>query len=145
MPFGIANAGTYRIEVRDPTNPLFVAFLTVLQPGDNTSAPPTDTAIASLDGKMTGVDIAQGAAHRIVLFNSQPGQVPPPITTTSFNVTGAGALSYTLLGMVPGAHYAAAVSAGVMHVDQNVSGAWTASSAGALHYCVDTIYANGFE
>ena len=33
VPFGQANAGTFRIEVRDPLNPLFVPFLTVLQPG----------------------------------------------------------------------------------------------------------------
>jgi hypothetical protein len=145
VPFGIANAGTYRIEVRDPSNPLFVAFLTVLQPGNNTSAAPIDTALATLEGNMSGVDIAQGATHRIVLFNSQPGQVPSPITSTSFNVTGSGAASYTLLGMVPGAHYSAGATTGVMHVDQNVLGTWTASSAGALHITTDLIFADGFE
>jgi hypothetical protein len=47
--------------------------------------------------------------------------------------------------MVPGAHYTTAQTAGVMHVDQNASGAWTASPAGALHIATDTIFADGFE
>jgi hypothetical protein len=146
MPFGIANAGTYRIEVRDPLNPLFVPFLTVLQPGTSSSAPPIDTQIVSLDGKMIGANIVQAdGAHNIVLFNNQPGQVAPPITSTSFNVAGAGSVAYTLLGVVPGTRYTAALSAGVMHVNQNGAGALTASPAGVLHFSADAIFANDFE
>jgi hypothetical protein len=146
VPFGQANAGTYRIEVRDPLNPLPVRFLTVLQPGSNSSTAPTDTQIASLDARMIGVDIAQGGSVRnIVLFNSQAGQTPAPITSTSYNVSGAGPVSHTLLGLVPNGHYAATLSAGVMQIDQSAAGKWTASSAGVLYLNADAIFINGFE
>jgi len=147
VPFGQANAGTYRIEVRDPLNPLFVPFLTVLQPGANTSVAPTDTSVASIDNKMIGVDIVQaGGARNIVLFNNQAGQVPPAVTSTSYNVSGTGVVVHTLLGVVPDAHYTVALTAGVMHVDQNAGGAWIASPAGALHFSSpEVIFANGFE
>lgn len=147
VPFGGANVATFRVEVSDPLNPLFVPFLTVLQPGASSSASPSDTKIASIDSKMIGVDIVQaGGARNIVLFNNQAGQVPAPITSTSYNVSGSGAISHTLLGVVPGAHYSVSFSAGVMHVDQNASGAWISSAAGALHFSFpDTVFANGFE
>ncbi len=134
VPFGQANAGTLRIEVRDPLNPLFVPFLAVLQPGSNTSTAPTNTQVTSIDGKMIGVEITQaGGARSIVLFNNQPGQVPPPITSTSYNVTGPGAVSHTLLGVVPGALYSAVLSSGVMNVNQSPTGDRTSSPAGVLH------------
>jgi hypothetical protein len=118
----------------------------VLQTGSNTSTSPTDTQIASLDAKMTGVDIVQaGGVRNIVLFNNQPGQVPPPITSTSYNVSGSGPVSHTLLGVVPNAHYAAVLTAGVMHVDQIVAGSAIASPAGVLYVHADSIFANGFE
>ncbi len=147
VPFGQANPGTYRIEVRDPLNPLFVPFLTVLQPGTSSSAPPTDTQMASLDGKMTGVSIVQADGTRsIVLFNNQSGQVPSPITSTSYNLAGSGLTWHTLLGVVPNVHYAVALSGAEMHVDQSTAGAWTASPAGVLHFSSpDSIFANGFE
>ncbi len=146
VPFGAANAGTYRIEVRDPLNPLSVRFLTVMQAGSNSSAAPTETQIASLDAKMTGVDITQnGGTRNIVLFNNQAGQTPAPITSTSYNVSGVGAISHTLLGLVPNGHYAAVLSAGVMQIDQNAAGKWTASAAGVLYMSADAIFINGFE
>jgi hypothetical protein len=149
VPFGLANAGTYRIEVRDPANPLYVRFLTVLQPGSNGSTAPIDTQIASIDGKMLGVDIAQaGAVRSIVLFNNQSGQVPAPITSTAYNVSGTGPITHTLLGVEPGALYSAVLANGVMQVNQSSSGSWAASPAGVLH--IDTvdaamIFRNGFE
>ena len=135
IPYGLAKAGTFRIEVRDPLNPLLVPFLTVLQPGSNTSTSPTDTQIASIDGKMIGVEISQaGGVRNIVLFNNQSGQVPPPITSTSYNVPGSGSFSHTILGVVPDAHYSAVFSSGVMHVDQSPTGDKTSSPAGVLHF-----------
>ena len=146
VPFGQANAGTYRIEVRDPANPLYVPFLAVLQAGSNTSTSPTNTAVASLDGKMIGVEIAQaGGVRNLVLFNNQPGQVPMPITSTSYNVTASTSTSRTLLGVVPNAHYTVVLSAGVEQVNQNSAGAWVASPSGVLHFSTDAIFANGFE
>jgi hypothetical protein len=146
VPFGQAYAGTFRLEVRDPANPLFVPFLTVLQPGPSTSTAPTDSQIASLDGKMIGVEVAQaGGTRSLVLFNNQSGQVPAPITSTSYNVAASAATSRTLLGLVPNAHYTVVLSAGVEHVDQNAAGTWIASPAGVLHFSPDAIFANGFE
>src|SRR5215471_16982425 len=53
------NSNTWRVEVYDPTNPLFVPFLTVLQPGP-TSTPEMMTAnLTSLDGHMIGAEIVQ--------------------------------------------------------------------------------------
>lgn len=139
VPFGISNAGTYRVEVRDPQNPAYVPFLTVLQPGSVTSSAPTSTAISSIDGTMIGVEIVQASgARQIVLFNAQAGQVPPPITSTSYLVASAGQATHTLLGLVPGARYTVALSDGVVRVDQSAGGERTASPAGALSFSLGT-------
>lgn len=128
-PFG-ADAATFRIEVSDPQNPLFVPFLTVLQPGSNSSTAPNTSQISSLDGKMIGVTISQN----IVLFNNQSGQVPAPITSTSYNFNGSGSASHTLMGVVPAARYSVTQTNGVVRVEQNVTGNETASAAGVLHF-----------
>ena len=134
VPFG-ANAATFRIEVRDPRNPLFTPFLTVLQPGSNTSTAPTSTDVASLDGKMTGVLVTQGGGQRsLALFNNQRGQTPAPIISTSYAPPGPGLWSHTLVGLVPGARYSAVVSNGVVSVNQSATGDKTASPAGVLHF-----------
>ena len=147
VPFG-ANAGTFRIEVSDPANPLFIPFLTVLQPGSNTIAAPGTSAIFTLDGKMTGVVITPASgAQSIALFNSQTGQVPAPITSTSYNFTGPDAASHTLAGVVPGARYSVARVSGVVQVVQSVSGNKTASPAGVLYFNLlpDLIFKDGFN
>ena len=132
VPFG-ADVATFRIEVSDPQNPLFIPFLTVLQPGSSSSAAPASTPVASLDGKMIGVDIAQGGAHSISLFNNQPGQVPTPVSSTSYRISGS-AVSHTLMGVVPGALYSVVLADGVVHVDRSAAGDKTASAAGVLHF-----------
>jgi hypothetical protein len=133
VPFG-ANAATFRIEVSDPQNPLFVPFLTVLQPGSNSSSAPNSSQISSLDGKMIGVAISQN----IVLFNNQPGQVPAPITSTSYNFNGSGTASHTLMGFVPAARYSVSQTNGVVRVDQSATGNQTASPAGVLHFTLSS-------
>ena len=138
VPFR-ANAATFRIEVSDPQNPLFIPFLTVLQPGSNTSTPPRNTQVSSLDRKMIGVEISQaGGAQSIALFNNQPGQVPAPITSTSYNFSGSGAASHTLMGVVPGARYSVVLTGGVVHVDQSATGNKTASPAGVLYFTLSS-------
>ena len=134
VAFG-ANVATFRLEVSDPQNPLFIPFLTVLQPGSNTSTPPANAQVFSLDGKMTGVETTQaGGAQSIVLFNNQPGQVPAPITATSYNFRGSSGASHTLTGVVPGARYSVTVADGVVQVEQSAGGNKTASPAGVLHF-----------
>lgn len=138
VPFG-ANAATFRIEVSDPQNPLFIPFLTVLQPGSNTSSPPGSTPVSSLDGKMTGVTISQpDGGQSIALFNNQPGQVPAPITSTSYRFGGSGTASHTLMGVVPGSRYSVVLTGGVVHVDQSSTGNKTASPAGVLHFTLSS-------
>ena len=131
------NAATFRIEVKDPQNPLFVPFLTVLQPGSSSSTAPSTTQIASLDNKMIGVDVTQSTGARsIALFNNQSGQVPPPITSTSYNFNGSSAVTHTLMGVTPGARYSVTLTSGVVQVAQNATGNVTASAAGVLFYTV---------
>jgi hypothetical protein len=138
VPFG-ADVATFRIEVSNPQNPLFIPFLTVLQAGSNSSVAPSSTQIASLDGKMIGVEIAQtNGVRSIALFNNQPGQVPAPITSTSYRVSGAGVDSHTLMGLVPGALFSVALVDGVVHVDRSAAGNKTASAAGVLHFTLSS-------
>jgi hypothetical protein len=138
FPFG-ANAATFRIEVTDPQNPLFIPFLTVLQPGSSSSAPPSNAQVSSLDGKMIGVRISQaGGAESIVLFNNQPGQVPAPITSTSYNFGGSSTAFHTLMGVAPGTRYSVVLTSGVVHVDQSATGDKTASPAGVLHFTLSS-------
>ncbi|MGZ8869294.1 MAG: hypothetical protein ACXW2P_13210, partial [Thermoanaerobaculia bacterium] len=135
VPHGSANSGTFRLEVRHPTNPLTVPFLTVLQPGSNTSTAPVTSQLTTLDGKMLGVSITQtGGVRSIALFNNQSGQVPAPVTSTSYAVTGSGSVSHTLMGMAPGALYSVALADGVVTVTQTAGGNATASPAGVLHF-----------
>ncbi len=138
VSFG-ANAGTYRVEVSDPLNPPFIPFLTVLQPGSSSSVPPISTQISSLDGKMIGAMIVQaGGVSSVALFNNQPGQTPAPVTSTSFNFAGSGAVSHTLMGLVPAALYSVVLTNGVVHVDQSAAGNRTASPAGVLQFTLSS-------
>jgi hypothetical protein len=138
MPFG-ANASTFRVEVSDPVNPLSVSFLTVLQPGSNTSTAPTDTQVASLDGTMTGVVIEQaGGARSIVLFNNRNGQVPAPITSTSYTFPGSGLVTHILAGLAPNAAYSVVLNAGVVSVNQNANGDRAASPSGVLRFLLSS-------
>ncbi|MBS1827889.1 MAG: hypothetical protein JST93_21450 [Acidobacteria bacterium] len=134
VPFE-ANAGTFRIEVRDPQNSLDTSFLTVLQAGSNSSAAPTSMAITSVDNKMSGVYITTAAGSRsLALFNAQSGQTPAPVTETSYRVSGSGAITHTLMGLVPGARYTVVSTNGVIQVTQSANGDKTASAAGVLRF-----------
>jgi hypothetical protein len=75
-----------------------------------------------------------GGAQSIALFNNQPGQVPAPISSTSYKFPGSGVVTHTLMGVVPGALYSVVLTDGVVHVDQSPAGNKTASPAGVLHF-----------
>ena len=97
------------------------------------------SGVYTSDGKMIGVDISQtGGARSMVLFNNQPGQVPEPITSTSYNFAGSGVVSHTLMGVVPGALYSVVFTDGVVHVDRSSIGNETASPAGVLHFTLSS-------
>lgn len=133
VPNGQLRTPTFRIEIRSATNPLTINFLTVLQPGSNTSTAPTTTSITATN--MSGVDITQaGSVRTIALFNNRTGQVPAPITSTSYNFSSATPVSHTLMGLVPNAAYAVTLNAGVLSVTQDAGGDKTASPSGVLHF-----------
>jgi hypothetical protein len=133
-PFG-ANSPTFRIEVSDPQNALYIPFLTVLQPGSNTSTQQSSAQISSIDGKMSGVEIG---GQNIALFNNQPGQIPAPITSTSYNFRGSASATHTLTGLIPSARYSVSLAGGVVRIDQNATGDKTASPAGVLHFTLSS-------
>jgi len=138
VPFGLSNAGTYRLEVRDPVNPLAVDFLTVLTPTTQAASAPVTTALTSNDGKMTGsrVDLAGGPL--VALFNAGSGQVPAPVTTTNYSYSGTLSAVHVLGGMTPGAAYGVSYSSGVVTVSQSPGGPVTASPAGVLRFSLST-------
>jgi hypothetical protein len=131
----INNSNTYRVEVRNPNNPLSIPFLTVLQVGATATPQMTTTNLTSSDGKMIGTQIVQpGSETNIVLFNNQSGQVPAPINTTSYNFSGPDTTKHTLAGFVPDAKYAVTFSGGVINIVQDAGGNVTASAAGVLQF-----------
>ncbi|HEV8266956.1 MAG TPA: hypothetical protein VGR00_01935, partial [Thermoanaerobaculia bacterium] len=138
-PFGVSNAGTYRIEVRDPTNPLAIDFLTVLYPTTQVTSAPLTTALATNDAKMTGsrADVAGGSL--VALFNAGAGQVPVPVTTTSYPYSGTGSTVHVLCGMTPGAVYAVTYTNGVVTISQSPGGVVTASPAGVVRFMLSTL------
>lgn len=143
-PFG-DNSGTFRLEVRDPANPLAVEFLTVLQPGPTALAAPVSTLLTSGDGKMKGALIAQsGGPTSVVLFNAQAGQVPPPVTATSYAFSGSTAAVHTLGGLVPGGKYTVTSAGGVVTVTQSPAGSSTASASGVLQFTLAGLGASSY-
>ncbi len=131
------NSNTWRVEVRDPSNPLAIPFLTVLQPGAAALPPMTTSNISSLDAKMIGAVITQSGTVNVVFFNNQAGSVPPPITTTSYNFTGPSSAIHTLGGFAPNARYSVARSGSVVSIAQNDAGDITASPAGVLQFTLN--------
>jgi hypothetical protein len=135
VPYLYEDAGTFRVEVRDPLNPLFVPFLTVLQPAAMFTPPASAVNVASSDGKMAGARIVQSSGKTdVVLFNNQSGQVPAPITSTQYGFSGSTAGFHTLAGMIPGARYKVAFGGGLVQVAQNASGNFSASPAGVVRF-----------
>ncbi|MGO9060862.1 MAG: hypothetical protein ACLQU2_26290 [Candidatus Binataceae bacterium] len=135
-PYG-EDAGTFRVEVSDPVNHLFVPFLTVLQPTAPSTMPATSVNLSSTDARMAGVRIVQpGGKTDVVLFNQQAGQVPAPITATQYGFSGSTAGFHTLAGMVPNARYKVVYGSGLVQVTENSSGNISASPAGVLRFRV---------
>lgn len=133
------NSGTWRIEVKDSNNPLFIPFLTVIQVGDNSAPAMNTTLLNSLDSKMVGAQISQPNGQiNIVFFNNQSGQVPTPLTNTSYNFSGPDTAIHTLMGVVPNAKYAVSFANSAVTVVQDNSGNFTASPAGVLQFTVNS-------
>ncbi|HYF03912.1 MAG TPA: T9SS type A sorting domain-containing protein [Patescibacteria group bacterium] len=132
------NSPTWRIEVKDSTNPLTMPVLTVLQPGDNSLTEMTTSSITTNDSLMIGARIVSGGITNYVLFNNRLGQVPMPITTTTYSITGNGTSMHTLCGVTPNAVYDVSIVNSVVTVSPNVVGAYTANAAGVLQFEIST-------
>jgi hypothetical protein len=70
----------------------------------------------------------------VVLFNNQPGQVPPPITTTVYPFSGPPDVVHTLCGVTPGAPYTVAFDGASVRVSQGGAGGTNASPDGVLQF-----------
>lgn len=135
------NSSTYRVEVRDPNNPLSIPFLTVLQVGAAATPQMTTTNLTSSDGKMIGAQIVQPSGEtNIVWFNNQLGKAPAPINTTSYSFSGPETAKHTMAGFVPDAKYAVTYSGGAINIVQDAGGNVTASPAGVLQFTLPSRY-----
>ncbi|HEY6843877.1 MAG TPA: hypothetical protein VI391_06895, partial [Thermoanaerobaculia bacterium] len=74
---------------------------------------------------------AVNGTRSVALFNSQAGQVPAPMTSTSYR---SSADTHTLMGVVPGGRYSVTLADGVVRVDQSAVGDTIASAAGVLYF-----------
>lgn len=128
------SSGTWRVEVGDPANALVVPFLTVLQPGSRAAALVRSATLSSPDGTMIGTRLVGPSGVTIVLFNNRPGQVPAPITQTSYADAGPRGATHVLCGLAPNAHYAVSYAGGIIHVAQDAAGVVVASPAGVLRF-----------
>ncbi|MBL0174177.1 MAG: T9SS type A sorting domain-containing protein [Ignavibacteria bacterium] len=130
-------SGTWRIEVGDAANPLYIPFLTVLQPGTRTLAAPVTTRLMTSDANMIGARVvaADGLAS-IVLFNAAQTQLQTPISAASYSTPSASAASHMLCGMKPGTKYAANIAGDNVTVTESPSGAFVSSEAGVLRFGV---------
>lgn len=129
------DSNTWRVEVKDPANPQVEPFLTVIQAGPASRPHMTSSLLATADGKMAGASITQpGGATNVVLFNSQEGQTPPPVTTTSYPFGGPASATHTLMGMMPNQSYVVGSSGSIVSVTASPGGSFHASAAGVLSF-----------
>lgn len=129
------NSETWRAEVKDATNPLQYDFLSVLQPGNLSTAEMVSANTASNDGLLTGCQITlPSGAVEVVFFNNQAVPLPAPVTNTNYNFSGNINAWHTICGVVPNAAYQVSYSGGVVSVVQNASGNVTASLSGVIRF-----------
>jgi hypothetical protein len=132
-----ANSGTWRIEVKHPSNPLTIDFLTLLQPGANIRPAPTGTALTTQDNKMRGARIVQtiGATTEVNVVLVNQDITPPitPVTRTSYTFSGPRA-THLLGGMTPNARYRVEFANSLVTVTSDATGPLVASAQGILRF-----------
>ncbi len=129
------NSGTWRLEVRDASNPLAQQFLMVMQSTSKNQAAPTASVVNTTSKNMIGVLVTTASNERsVILFNNQEAQVPTPITECSYEVASASTAAHTLSGMEPGAHYNASLNGSTVTVSKSAGGSLVASEAGVLQF-----------
>ena len=131
-----ADSGTFRLEVRDPNNPLFIPFLTILEPTVLKTPSTVATSLNSNDGLMIGSLVVRTGASYVFLFNGRAGQVPTPVASTSYAFNRTGASYHVLAGMVPKATYKVTLAGGVVQIAQDLQGSMIASPAGVLSFAL---------
>src|SRR5262249_13701172 len=134
-----SRSGTWRIEVRDPNEPLALPFLTVLQPGAKGDQAGKATLLSARDGKMLGTRaVRSDGTATVILFNAEERQVPTPIATVTYDAGGDVTGEHVLCGLQPGAAYEVTVAGSVVTVQQRDSGTAVASPAGVLRIVLPT-------
>jgi hypothetical protein len=133
-PYGM-NSGTWRAEVRDPVNPLYVPFLTVFKPGAASAAPISSTLVESADSSMVGarISLPSGALH-VVMFNHGTGQVPATPALVTYEIAGAAHALHTLGGMKPASKYTVTITDPTVTVREDAAGTALSSGAGVLQF-----------
>lgn len=132
----IFNQHTWRVEVKDSTNPLSEPFLTAIQVGDSGMAEMTSSLVQTNDSLMVGTRIVSGGQTSYLLFNNRPGQVPAPIISTSYAIAGAGASTHMLCGMTPNGTYTHSTSNDTIFISAASNGLDTASAGGVLLFSI---------
>jgi hypothetical protein len=133
-PYGM-DCGTWRIEVGDPGNPLFVPFLTVLQSGARSLSAPVAAKLATNESNMTGARIATADGKtNVVLFNAEQTQLQTPIASASYTVASAASAAHTLCGMKPNAKYTVTIAGDNVTIAEAPSGSFVSSQAGVLQF-----------
>ena len=133
-PYGM-DSGTWRIEVEDPDNPLFIPFLTVLQSGPMSMAAPVAVKLVTNEGAMSGARIATADGHvAVVLFNAEDAQLQTPVVSVSYAVPSPSAASHMLCGMKTSAKYAVTMAGNTVTVAESASGSFVSSPAGVLQF-----------
>ncbi len=131
----LANTNTWRIEVSDPANPPVLPFLTVLRPGTKATPATKSSLITGSDTAVIGVRIDRpDGPTTVVVFNNQPGQVPPPLTTTTYPFSGPPDAVHTLCGVTPGTAYTVSFDGASVRVNQGGAGGAMASPAGVVQF-----------
>jgi hypothetical protein len=127
-----SRSGTWRLEVRDPREPLALPFLTVLQPGAKGDQAGTPALVTAKDGTMVGARVVRSdGTATVVLVNADERQVPNPVTAVSYDAGDAKG-QHVLCGLQPGASYDLSVAGSVVTIQQRDGGKEVASPAGVL-------------
>jgi hypothetical protein len=130
------NQNTWRVEVKDSTNPLSEPFLTAIQIGDSGMTEMSSSLIQSVDSFMVGTRIVSGGQTSYVLFNNRSGQVPAAISSTSYVAGGSNGSTHMLCGMTPNGTYSHATGNDTVYVTSDPNGADTASAGGVLLFSI---------
>lgn len=133
----IFNTPTWRIETGNPTNPLSMSIISVLQPGYANMQEMNTTYLVTNQNNMAGsiIDIP-GGTQQVVLFNINTEIIQQSVLFCSYSFSGSCSALHTLTGLKPDANYTVAYNGNTVTVTQVNGGAYTSSLTGVLQFNV---------